>query len=65
MPAWFTPDFRVVTKTGMLEFHETKGQMREAALTRLRVAADLHPYRFVVVHRTCSGWDYTEVTPSC
>lgn len=47
--AHFTPDFRVVTVDGYVEFHETKGFMREAARVRLLVAAELHPYAFFLV----------------
>lgn len=51
--AWYTPDFRVVGVDGIIEFHEVKGHWEEAAKVRIRVAADLHPYRFVIV--TASG----------
>ena len=47
--AYYTPDFRVVTVEGYVEFHETKGFMREAARVRLLVAAELHPYAFFLV----------------
>jgi hypothetical protein len=47
--AWYTPDFRVVLPDGTVEFHEVKGRWEEAAKVRIRVAADQHPYRFVLV----------------
>lgn len=47
---FYTPDFRVVTAEGFVQFHETKGFMREAARIRLNVAAELHPYAFFVVY---------------
>jgi hypothetical protein len=48
--AWFTPDFMVVLPDLAIEFHETKGFMREAARVRLKVAAEMHPFLFRLVH---------------
>lgn len=63
--AWYTPDFRVVLSDGAVEFHETKGFMREAARLRLLVAADRHPYRFVLVKRDDAGaWSTSVVGPA-
>lgn len=59
--AWYTPDFRVVLPNGEVEFHETKGFMREAARVRLRVAAELHPFRFLLVKRAGGEWSVVEV----
>lgn len=59
--AWYTPDFRVVLPGGEVEFHETKGFMREAARVRLRVAAELHPFRFLLVKRAGGEWSVVEV----
>lgn len=51
--ARFTPDFAVLTSAGALECHETKGGfIREAAMVRLKVAASLYPFRFVLVQFT-------------
>ena len=54
--AWFVPDFDVTLADGSLEFHETKGFMREAAALRLKVAADRFPMAFFVVRRVEAGW---------
>jgi hypothetical protein len=59
--AFYTPDFMVVTANGDLEIHETKGFMREAARVRLKVAAELHPFRFRLVRRGKSGWELGDV----
>jgi hypothetical protein len=55
--SYYTPDFRVITPTGEVQFHETKGFMREAARVRLLVAAELHPYPFFLVKK--SGASFT------
>lgn len=63
--AWFTPDFLVVALDGVLELHETKGFMREAARVRLLVAAERYPFRFLLVKNKGSArspqWEITRV----
>src|SRR3990167_1589748 len=61
--AWFCPDFMVIRNDGTLELHETKGFMREAAAVRLKVAARLWPFRFLLVRKEKGYFhttDYTE-----
>jgi hypothetical protein len=53
--AWFKPDFGVKLRDGSLEFHETKGFWREAARVRIKVAAELFPFRFIAVTRKKGG----------
>lgn len=64
--ATYTPDFRVMLTGGEIEFHEVKGGVFEAAAKlRLKVAADSHPYRFLLVRarlkRDGGGWAIEEV----
>lgn len=49
--AFYTPDFIVVAADEALEIHETKGFMREAARVRIKVAAEMHPFRFFIVRK--------------
>lgn len=59
---YYTPDFLVVIPGGLIELHETKGFMREAARVRLNVAADKFKYiTFKLIKRARHGWDITEV----
>lgn len=58
--AWFKPDFGVKLRDGSFEFHETKGFWREAARVRIKVAAELFPFRFIAVKRTKGGWSREE-----
>jgi len=58
----YKPDFMVVTATGFVEFHETKGFMREAANVRLKVAAEKFPqFVFRLIRRIAKkdggGWN--------
>lgn len=54
--AYYKPDFGVKLRDGSLEFHETKGHWREAARVRIKVAAELFPFRFIAVTRNGGGW---------
>lgn len=42
--AYFTPDFMVLDKDGLVEVHEVKGHWEEAARVRIKVAAELHTW---------------------
>jgi hypothetical protein len=53
--AYYKPDFGVKLRDGSLEFHETKGFWREAARVRIKVSAELFPFRFIAVTRKKGG----------
>lgn len=57
----YTPDFRVLLPDGTVEFHETKGFMRDDAWVKLKVAAELHPYTFRLVRKVKGQWIVEEV----
>jgi hypothetical protein len=59
--AWFKPDFAVLLADGTLELHEVKGHWREAARVRIKVAASMYPFRFVVVRPDGESWTREEV----
>lgn len=55
---YYTPDFMVITKEDLIEFHEVKGFMREAARVRLNTAASLYPeFQFRLITRTGRRWN--------
>lgn len=58
--AYYKPDFVALAHTGELMVYEVKGHWREAARLRIKVAADQHPFRFMVVRRRLvkegGGW---------
>lgn len=58
--AWYKPDFGVKLSDGSFEFHETKGFWREAARVRIKVAAELFPFRFIAVTRGGGNWKREE-----
>ena len=47
---FFTPDFIVLLANGELEMHEVKGLWRDDARVKMKVAAELYPFRFVAVY---------------
>lgn len=53
---FYVPDFRVVYPDGRVEFHEVKGYMRDDAAVKIKVAASVHPYTFVLVRKTKHGF---------
>lgn len=58
----FTPDFHVVTLDDVLEFHETKGFMRDDAHVKLKVAAEMFPHPFkLVTYEKEAGWVVKDV----
>lgn len=57
----YTPDFLVITPEE-IQFHEVKGQRREAGMVRLRTAAFAHRWaRFFLVTKSRGGWQIEEV----
>lgn len=60
----YTPDFVVQTASGEMECHETKGYWEDDAKVKIKVAADLFPFRFVAIRRLPKkdggGWQEQE-----
>lgn len=58
--SYFTPDFGVLTSSCLFEFHETKGFWREAARVRIKIAAELFPFKFIAIKKVGGGWEREE-----
>lgn len=62
--ARYTPDFLVMRCDGTIECHETKGHWEEAALVRIKVAANKFPFRFIAQQKKTKkdggGWKTRE-----
>lgn len=62
---FLTVDFFVMNADGELEAHECKGFMQDDANVKLKVAAELYPFRFYVVRakpkKDGGGFSITEV----
>lgn len=46
---FYTCDFAVLAKDGVLEMHEYKGFWQDDARVKIKVAASIYPFRFVAV----------------
>jgi len=58
----YVPDFLVITAEGGVEFHETKGFMRDDAAVKLKVVAALYPYfTFRLVRLVRHTWQIEEI----
>ena len=56
----YTPDFLVMLPDGLMECHECKGFWAEDEKIKIRLAADLFPFRFVAMKKQAKkrggGW---------
>lgn len=48
---FYTPDFAVMLAGGEMECHEVKGHWQDDARAKIKIAADLYPFRFIAVKR--------------
>lgn len=48
---FYTCDFAVLAKDGVLEMHEVKGFWQDDARVKIKVAASIYPFRFVAVRK--------------
>ena len=60
---FYTPDFAVMFADGRLEMHEVKGFWADDARVKIKVAASIHPFKFIAVKaRPGGGWDREEIS---
>lgn len=61
---FYTGDFAVMLADETVEIHETKGFMADDANVKIKVAASLYPFRFVLIRQRAKkhggGWLRTE-----
>ena len=62
---FYTPDFMIMTNACEIIVHEVKGYMMDDANVKVKVAAELYPFRFFIVRKQKikdgGGWDIREV----
>jgi len=46
---FYTPDFAVMDKTGVMQCHEVKGFWQDDARVKIKVAAEMYPFEFVAI----------------
>lgn len=61
---FYTPDFAVMADDGVIECHEVKGYWVGDARAKIKIAADLYPFRFMAVKvkpkKAGGGWEYEQ-----
>ena len=57
---FYTPDFAVMSADGVMEMHEVKGFWQDDARAKIKIAADLYPFRFIAIKalpkKAGGGW---------
>lgn len=61
---FFTPDFAVMVPGGQIELHEVKGFWQDDARAKIKIAADMYPFKFITVKARAKklggGWEIEE-----
>lgn len=58
---FYTPDFAVMRKDGLIELHEVKGYMQDDANVKIKCAAELYPFQFIIVRKSGQIWSMNPV----
>lgn len=60
----YTPDFVVMNKDRLIELHEVKGYWMDDARVKIKVAADMYPFKFLAIKKRAKkhggGWEIEE-----
>lgn len=57
----YTPDYMVTIANGEIEMHEVKGFWQDDARVKIKVAAEIYPFRFVAITKERGAWQYEEI----
>lgn len=61
---FYTPDFIVMLANGEMEAHEVKGFWQDDARAKIKIAADMYPFRFIAIRAEAKkrggGWAVEE-----
>ncbi len=62
--SFYTPDFNLMLLDGQIECHEIKGLWEANARTKIKIVAELYPFRFVALKvrakKNGGGWEEEE-----
>ena len=62
---FYSPDFVVMMESGEMQIHEVKGYMMDDANVKIKVAAEMYPFRFFIIRKNKKknggDWDIKEV----
>lgn len=61
---FYTPDYAVMTANSVMELHEVKGVWLDDARVKIKVAAEMYPFRFIGVKaklkKDGGGWEFED-----
>ena len=57
---FYTPDFMVLRADGTFEMHEVKGFWEDDARVKIKVAAELYPFKFIAARKQKGAWAFEE-----
>lgn len=57
---FYTPDFMVLRPDGTFELHEVKGFWEDDARVKIKVAAELYPFKFIAARKVKGAWVFEE-----
>lgn len=57
---FYSPDFAVLRASGEIEIHEVKGFWQDDARVKIKIAADMYPFKFIAVKYKNKQWIYEE-----
>lgn len=65
---FYTPDYAVMLSDGFMEMHEVKGHWQDDARAKIKIAADMYPFRFIALKvqtkKAGGGWSVEDFTNS-
>lgn len=57
---FYAPDFMVLKPDGAFEIHEVKGHWEDDARVKIKVAAELYPFKFIAARKVKGAWLFEE-----
>ena len=57
---FYAPDFMVLRPDGAFEIHEVKGHWEDDARVKIKVAAELYPFKFIAARKVKGAWVFEE-----
>lgn len=57
---FYAPDFMVLRPDGEFEMHEVKGFWEDDARVKIKVAAELYPFKFIAARKEKGAWVFED-----
>lgn len=57
---FYTPDFAVMLSDGQMQLHEVKGFWTDDARIKIKVAAEMYPFKFIVIKAKGKNFEIVE-----